>query len=141
MHHFDNFPPASGAARITSYLNFNGRTLLDPKDEQVDSEAHNYFALNDKSIITIIDLPAENACRIIIRDVTGKYGWDICSFFDDINDLEIRNSEPPAEIERSPTAKWIHTGYIGAMASLKTLSSSQKSLYREMDPLETLLSK
>lgn len=140
LHHYDNFPPVSGPARINS-------VLCDPGEDRPDSDAHHYFALKDKSIITIIDLPKENACRLIIRDITGKYGWEVLPFFHDIKEVE--KSDQDSNVSISVREKFALTPAIGSpqsiingMLSLRTLNSSHKSeasMIRESDPLENLI--
>lgn len=79
---------------INSYPNINGRMMGDPTDDHIDSISHQYFALNDKAIITIIDLPEDNTCRLVIRDLTGKHCWDMQPFFHDINEMEGKEMPP-----------------------------------------------
>lgn len=76
LHHFNNFPPASGPATIHSTVVGPGVAASeDPLEEQ-----YQYFAFNDTTIVAFVELaPTEtegSQARILLRDLTGRYCWD-----------------------------------------------------------------
>ncbi|CAG8501724.1 8669_t:CDS:10 [Funneliformis caledonium] len=79
-HHFNNFAPIYGPAMINSTL--TGPLRTDTKEEDC-AEHYQYFSFNDKTIITIIEIPDNDSSisRLIIRDITGRYAWDTKLFY------------------------------------------------------------
>ncbi|CAG8449369.1 5481_t:CDS:10 [Cetraspora pellucida] len=79
-HHLDNFSPLHGPVMMNS-------TLIGPlgNDTKYDeaSDNYHYFSFNDTTIITLIEIPGDNApvSRMIIRDFSGRYAWDSSLFY------------------------------------------------------------
>jgi hypothetical protein len=117
--------------------------VCDPSDENSDIDAYHHFAMKDKSVVTIVDIPATNSCRLIIRNVTGKYAWDMKPFFQDIREMEGVSSVGSANYLPQPVPELVpQTSAFLNGVSLRTLSSSHKSevsMSREADALESLI--
>ncbi|CAG8737298.1 27528_t:CDS:2, partial [Racocetra persica] len=54
----------------------------DTKDDEASDNYH-YFSFNDTTIITLVEIPGDNApvSRMIIRDFSGRYAWDSSLFY------------------------------------------------------------
>ncbi|KAI9282378.1 hypothetical protein BC943DRAFT_328675 [Umbelopsis sp. AD052] len=83
LHHFNNFPPPNGPATINSNILGPGVS----NDEKADTyqEQFEYFSFNDHTIIAFVEGPqrldSESNNRIITRDITGRYAWDMDLFY------------------------------------------------------------
>ncbi|CAG8556335.1 13744_t:CDS:10, partial [Ambispora leptoticha] len=53
----------------------------DTKEEEIQENYH-FFSFNNTNIITLIEIPGdESIARLIIRDATGRYAWDLKLFY------------------------------------------------------------
>jgi hypothetical protein len=83
LHHFNNFPPPNGPATMNSNILGPGIS----NDEKVDAyhDQFEYFSFNDHTIIAVVEGPTrsidESPNRLITRDVTGRYVWDLDLFY------------------------------------------------------------
>ncbi|KAJ2959225.1 hypothetical protein NQZ79_g5312 [Umbelopsis isabellina] len=83
LHHFNNFPPPNGPATINSNILGPGIS----NDEKVDAyhDQFEYFSFNDHTILAVVEGPTrgieESPNRLITRDVTGRYAWDLDLFY------------------------------------------------------------
>lgn len=66
-------------------------------DQNIHADTHQFFSLHGSSIVTIIDLPGsifslttDKKVRLLIRDATGRYCWDMQAFYHGLD--EIRNT-------------------------------------------------
>ncbi|CAB4411161.1 unnamed protein product [Rhizophagus irregularis] len=99
-HHFDNFAPFYGPATINSTL--TGPIGSDTKDDEC-AEHYQYFSFNDRTIITVIEMPDESSrSRLIIRDMTGRYTWDTKLFY---KGYFVPNSKQSSDSEHSEITK------------------------------------
>jgi hypothetical protein len=105
LHHVENYPPTSGPSVMNALI-------PDPAIE--DDVCHHYFAIEDTSIVTVVDQPEDRSCRIIVRDVTGRYAWDLVQFYNQTAEIA---SKPPMKIpvDYSPSTENItKSSYIPA---------------------------
>ncbi|XP_071163706.1 ral GTPase-activating protein subunit alpha-1-like isoform X33 [Mytilus edulis] len=96
VNHLCHFPMGSGASRINSSIqefhDWEDMTCDDLKSDLFFSPNLQFFILNKRTLISFIELSAltnapgggvtaglttaRTVCRVILRDLTGKYSWD-----------------------------------------------------------------
>ncbi|KAJ3373261.1 Ral GTPase-activating protein subunit alpha-2 [Kappamyces sp. JEL0680] len=80
-HHLDNYSPFCGPSMMNS-------TIGDPLSE--DGQEHyscQYFSISDAILLAIMEYPEEKKVRILVRNATGKYVWDMKTFYHDLDEL------------------------------------------------------
>ncbi|CAG8562842.1 11696_t:CDS:10 [Ambispora gerdemannii] len=77
--HLDNFAPLHGPAMINSNL---VGPMGDTREEE-NQENYHFFSLNNTNIITLIEIPGDvtSIARLMVRDATGRYAWDLKLFY------------------------------------------------------------
>ncbi|KAJ3260663.1 Ral GTPase-activating protein subunit alpha-2 [Boothiomyces macroporosus] len=124
-HHLDNFSPMHGAAVINSDL------VETDADENVDGNNIQYLSIKSGTIVTLIDMPATNKVRLILRNAAGKFAWDMKSFHHSIDEVEGEHkcAIHPTLVPKKSTSE----------SSKIDTSSSRSSFDSGSDMLETLL--
>ncbi|KAH6561932.1 hypothetical protein BASA60_011309 [Batrachochytrium salamandrivorans] len=92
LHHVDNFAPTNGPAMMNSHIS-------EPSYDQDENHNIQIFAYNDNALLSFIDLQKGSHCRIIMRDCTGKYVWDVRPFYKSIGEVEpVDSFDLPASV-------------------------------------------
>ncbi|GBB96125.1 hypothetical protein RclHR1_02690010 [Rhizophagus clarus] len=116
-HHIDNFAPSYGPATMNSTL--TGPIGSDTKDDEC-AEHYQYFSFNDRTIITVVEMPEEiSGSRLIIRDMTGRYTWDTKLFYKEHFVPYLKQSSDPNHSEV--------TKYMTLRPNIKVEPTSSKS--------------
>ncbi|KAL5008782.1 hypothetical protein ScPMuIL_014363 [Solemya velum] len=96
MNHLNHFPMGSGPSRLNTlaqeHHDISDYGTDDLKQDIFSSHNVQFFLLNKKTLITFVELPAlldvpgggvtaglttaRTVCRVILRDLTGKYCWE-----------------------------------------------------------------
>ncbi|XP_022332235.2 ral GTPase-activating protein subunit alpha-1-like isoform X3 [Crassostrea virginica] len=96
VNHMCHFPMGSGASRLSSSIqehhDMNELEVNDLKQEIFFSSNIQFFVQNKRTLISFIELPAlvdlpgggvtaglttaRTVCRVLLRDLTGKYAWE-----------------------------------------------------------------
>jgi hypothetical protein len=128
-HHLDNYPPCLGPAVMNTNI---PDSLMEDNSETHDCH---YFSFNDSSVVAIIEKPKDNKICLLIRNMTGKYAWDMTPFYHEFEDeLEgTHNCIPKVPIIMSKLTQNI--SHFSSFGSDSIESSSDKGT----DPLEILL--
>eukprot|EP00127_Corallochytrium_limacisporum_P000174 Clim_evm35s6 gene=Clim_evmTU35s6 len=83
VNHFGAFPDIAGITRLTSAISENDDAT---KETELSSAIFQcpgvqFFAYGDHLLLTLIEIPSTprhpGLCRVIVRDVRGKYTWDL----------------------------------------------------------------
>ncbi|KAL2913609.1 hypothetical protein HK105_206911 [Polyrhizophydium stewartii] len=92
LHHVDNFAPINGPAMMHSLIS-------EPQVEDDDADPWQYFTFNDQAILSFADMQKGSRCRIIMRDASGKYVWDLRPFYRNLGEVEANEMQPsPAPV-------------------------------------------
>eukprot|EP00842_Homolaphlyctis_polyrhiza_P004845 jgi/Hompol1/5361/HPOL_000406-RA len=65
------------------------RLVSEPPIEEEEDEVCQIFTHNDQAILSLIDNGHGTGARIIMRDSTGKYAWDIKPFYRSLAEVEL----------------------------------------------------
>ncbi|KAI8895011.1 hypothetical protein BC833DRAFT_602787 [Globomyces pollinis-pini] len=128
--HLDNFSPINGPAAINTLI-------VDPMEEEIDSDMYQYFSSSNSTILTYVDIPSENACRILIRNAAGKFSWKMKQFHHSIDEVERTHSCNCLKVKTPTHGKPLMND--PKKQSMNTLGSINGLLTRESDILEATL--
>ena len=100
LHHLGNYSPAYGPATMNSSIT---EFKAENQSEEFDSESSHYLALHDSTIVCFLEKRDESKVRVILRDPTGKYVWDLKTFYEYIDETTGNSATPvpfPIKISR-----------------------------------------
>ncbi|KAI8926778.1 hypothetical protein BC831DRAFT_211576 [Entophlyctis helioformis] len=91
LHHIDNFSPINGPAMMHSLIS-------EPPIDDEEFDSHQFFTVGDHVVLSFSDTNQGSRCRIIMRDPTGKYVWDMRPFYRSLSEVEDMEGAPPPQI-------------------------------------------
>ena len=83
VNHLFHFPMCAGASSLSSMVNeqddnpFSQAATEELSPEIFKTPNVQFFVLNDATLMSFVELPHPDQVRIIFRDVSGKFSWDV----------------------------------------------------------------